>query len=108
MKDPRPLHPSPFTLHCYFSSDNGPDAPVAPRLRKPHHATQVMPVGEGERGIAQLVCPFDQRLGRGRAIEQREAGVAVQLDVAHGYHFPASLLFVCLRQERPSHETRGT
>jgi hypothetical protein len=47
-------------------------------------ATEVVVVGEGERGVAERGGARDERLGGGGAIHQREHGMAVQLDVVRG------------------------
>ena len=61
--------------------------PVLPARFGPAHGTaQVVVVGEGDGTHADLGGARDQRLGIGRAVEEREAAVAVELDVVrrHG------------------------
>ena len=59
------------------------------RLRgadEPDRPVQPVVVGDGQPGQAQLDGPFDQVVRRGRAIEEREVGVAVELGVRDGCH----------------------
>ena len=57
------------------------------RADEPDRAVQPGVVGDGQPGQTQLDGPLDQLVGRGRAVEEREVGVAVEFGVrglSHG------------------------
>ena len=62
-------------------ADDRADADLAGCLREAHRATQLVMVGERERGIAQLRRACDEHFGERGTVEQRERRVAVELHV---------------------------
>jgi len=50
-------------------------------LREHERAAEVVVVGQGERRVALQDRAIDQFLGVGGAVEEREGGMAVELDV---------------------------
>src|SRR2546425_7519205 len=50
-------------------------------LRERHRAVQPVVIGERERGVAELRRGERELLGERGAVEEREGGVAVELDV---------------------------
>ncbi len=59
---------------------------------EPDRAVQARVIRDGQAGQAQLHGPLDQVVGRGRAIEEREVRVAVELGVRGGCHGVAPVL----------------
>src|SRR5205085_9003608 len=60
---------------------DGLQAELLRSLSERHRAVQPVVVGEGERRVAELRRGERQLLGEGSAVEKREGGVAVELDI---------------------------
>ena len=56
---------------------------VACRRREADDASELVMVGDGERGEAELLRARDERLGERGAVEEGESGVGVELGVLH-------------------------
>jgi hypothetical protein len=70
----------------YLHADDRRDAVLRSRLRPAHHAAEVVVIGEGDGGEADRGGAGDEVLGVGGAIEQREAGMTVELRVHQKTH----------------------
>jgi hypothetical protein len=59
------------------------ESPMPGLLSELHGAVEPVVIGEGQSGIAQLLGAQDQLLRVGGAVQEREAGMAVEFDVGH-------------------------
>ena len=64
------------------------EARVARRRGEAHHASQLVVIGEGERGQPQLRRARDEQLRERRRRRGGRSGVAVQLGVGHRSQSP--------------------
>ena len=67
--------------HGDLGADDALERTAVARLREGDDAAQLIVIGERERVVAELHRAIDELVGMRRAIEERERGVAVQLDV---------------------------
>ena len=56
---------------------------LARRGGEANDPSELVVVGDRERGEPELLCPRDERLGKRGAVEEREGGVGVELGVLH-------------------------
>ena len=73
-------------VHLEGAADDGFDAELAAGLEVTNHAVDAAAVGEGEGGHLELGGAHG-KLGRMRAaVQEREVGMAVQLDIRRRHH----------------------
>ena len=68
------------------AADDRLDAQLAARLEEAHRAVDAAAVGDRERGHLELGGPQRQLKRMRAAVQEREVGVAVQLDVGRRHH----------------------
>jgi hypothetical protein len=67
--------------HGDLRADDALEHAAIARLREGDDAAQLIVVGERQGVIAEIYRSIDELLGMRRAVEERERGVAVELDV---------------------------
>ena len=87
-------------------ADEAGKSRVARRGGEAHRSPQLVVIGEGERGEAELRRAGDKRFGQRRAVEEREARMAVQLCV-RGHRGNAAQA-ATVRATCPMHHARST
>ncbi len=63
-----------------FAAEDGLDAQIDGRVVEVLHPVHVAVVGDGQRGHAELLGPFEQGLDRGGSVEDGVLGMYVQMD----------------------------
>ena len=71
------------SIQCHLRARDRPHAEELRRVRELERAVDPVVIGERERLVPELGRGRRELLRLGRAVEERERGVAVQLDVAH-------------------------
>ena len=72
-----------------------------------HGAVEAVVVGQGEGGIAQLLCPEDQLFGVGCAVQEGKPRVGVELDVGRSGHRMMSFGFYSVKESEDNPKIWG-